>query len=164
MVLKAIDELSGAHKQQHFDIERRTIKSHCDTVNAIVNRRGELVGGSTIPGIPQSHIRGSIIVFSPQLSMNDGLAAFHTQGYFDEENSPPWDYWIALLLQPKNYQTSAANEPRDLPDEFLISWVPPELQSTAENGIHANAEGCLYWARDSENPSIRHMAQMCCAL
>src|SRR5262249_30261083 len=58
---------------------------------------------------------GRLIAYSPDFNLACGTSEFETKGYFDVDNTPPWDTWVALLDAPnaKHWESS------------LIAWVPP---------------------------------------
>ena len=58
----------------------------------------------------------------------DGAAKYSSNGFFDVNNVPPWDIWVAFS------------------EQTLVSWVPPMLLELAQKGIDANPEGCIRWA------------------
>ena len=58
----------------------------------------------------------SLLVFDPGGSLSDGAARVASGGSFDDDNIPPWDTWITLLLP------------------------------LAEDTGSVNPEGCLCWA------------------
>jgi hypothetical protein len=53
-------------------------------------------------------------------------------GFFDGNDNPPWDTWIADF------------------DGVLVSWVPKALVPLAIRGIAAECAGMLGWVVDSE--------------
>jgi hypothetical protein len=72
--------------------------------------------------------RGRLLEFIPSQTLMDGAAKYSSNGFFDVNNVPPWDTWVAFS------------------ERILVSWVPPLLVEIAQNGIDVNPEGCIRWA------------------
>lgn len=64
---------------------------------------------------------------SPDENLADGAAEVASSGFFDVNNVPPWDAWVAFIRGT------------------LISWVPLQLVTTAQLGIDVNPEACVEW-------------------
>jgi hypothetical protein len=86
---------------------------------------------------------GRILVYGPDEELSDGAAELETGGYFDANNCPPWDTWIALTEFSDGGRGRAAH---------LFSWVPPAFESLVDRGIYVNPEGCISWLEDWESP------------
>jgi hypothetical protein len=84
-------------------------------------------------------------VYLPDVDLCDGAAQAHSKGFFDVYNAPPWDTWVAMLQDSEGTYR----------DPYLISWVPPEFASLAQNGIDVNPEQCIVWLEDT-TLQIRH--------
>lgn len=69
-----------------------------------------------------------ILIYYPDQNLADGAAEYHSKGFFDANNVPPWDTWVCYH------------------DDALIAWVPTILEKLATIGIDANVEGCISWA------------------
>lgn len=74
---------------------------------------------------------GRLLAFFPDETLSCGGASVLTQGYFDYENSPPWDTWVSFTIQERGTR--------------LLAWVPEEWIRLVERGIWANPEKCLEW-------------------
>ena len=55
-----------------------------------------------------------------------------SEGYFDWDNTPPWDTWVECVLGPDG--------------PVLLSRVPFAYRSLVDKAIEWNPEGCIYWA------------------
>jgi hypothetical protein len=77
--------------------------------------------------------RGRLLLFAPDDNLADGAAEYGSLGFFDVDNVPPWDTWIAMF------------------GKYLVSWVPPQLVRLVQEGLDVNPEQCILWADD---PSI----------
>jgi hypothetical protein len=75
---------------------------------------------------------GRLLLYSPDENLCDGAARYTSKGFFDFDNIPPWDTWVCFFQQ------------------YLVSWVPPQLLELANQGIDANPEGCIAWAQETE--------------
>lgn len=77
---------------------------------------------------------GRLLGFRPDDTLSDGAAEAASNGWFDVDNEPPWDAWIA-------YDAAAG---------VLAAWVPPEFVDAVQDAVDANPEGCIYWLGDEE--------------
>lgn len=78
---------------------------------------------------------GRLLLYSPDENLCDGAAQYSSMGFFDVDNAPPWDTWVCFF------------------ETYLVSWVPPQLLDLANQGIDANPEQCILWARDAGLPN-----------
>lgn len=102
--------------------------------------------------------RGSLIYFEPALSMWDGAAMMGSGGFFDVENFPPVDTWIAYI---------SGNAHPSLSSGFLLSWVPDDLVDLADAGVRVEPSGSLRWADEETNPFVVEICRslhLACAL
>lgn len=102
--------------------------------------------------------RGSLIYFEPALSMWDGAAMMGSGGFFDVENFPPADTWIAYISGDAHPSLSSG---------FLLSWVPEDLIDLADAGVRVEPSGSLRWADEETNPFIQEICRrlhLTCAL
>src|SRR5262245_23907552 len=81
---------------------------------------------------------GRLIAYSPDGNLACGMSEFETKGYFDVDNTPPWDTWVALLDAPnaKHWESS------------LIAWVPSAFIPLVQAGINVIPEQCVLWLDD----------------
>jgi hypothetical protein len=81
---------------------------------------------------------GRLIAYRPDFNFACGMSEVETKGYFDVNNTPPWDTWVALLDAPnaKHWESS------------LIAWVPPPFVPLAQAGINVIPEQCVLWLDD----------------
>ena len=96
-------------------------------VQSVIFRRAELV-------IKLSHLQtaahraeGRLLTYWPEENLACGGAEYASVGFFDADNAPPWDTWVAFS------------------GKGLLSWVPGELVGLASKGIEANPEACIAW-------------------
>ncbi|MGE0551120.1 MAG: hypothetical protein AB7R00_28930 [Kofleriaceae bacterium] len=99
---------------------------------------------------------GRLLVYFPDVNLCCGAAEQESDGFFDVENTPPWDTWVALGVDHNVTKSSPYRV-------YLVSWVPPELIELADAGIRANPEGCLRWLEDVD-VGARHELYLASAL
>ena len=79
---------------------------------------------------------GRLLAYYPDLNLCDGAAEVESSGYLDVENCPPWESWVALLVDPR-----ADDDHR----RVLVSWVPAVFVPLVTAGIEVNPEECIVW-------------------
>ena len=70
---------------------------------------------------------GKLLLYWPHENLACGAARFSSNGFFDDDNTPPWDTWV------------------DYKGGVLTSWVPEILIPWVQEGIDANPEECIRW-------------------
>ena len=88
---------------------------------------------------------GRLLAYFPDAELSDGAAEQETAGFFDVNNAPPWDTWVALFRDPSAGNTSYS--------DYLVSWVPRDFVELAARGINVNPESCILWLADTRTPS-----------
>ena len=84
---------------------------------------------------------GRLLAYYPDAQLSDGVPGLETMGFFDGENAPPWDTWIALLRHDVASTLTDGNGY----EEFLVAWVPNELVELADRGISADTVDSIAW-------------------
>jgi hypothetical protein len=84
---------------------------------------------------------GRLLVYAPDDSLFDGAAEVSTGGFFDFDNIPPWDTWVAFLYESERLQ-------------YLVSWIPPQLIELANTGVNVNPEACIRWLEGLDSPVV----------
>ena len=110
--------------------EVRTEPEREEVVRSVVLRRSQLSGSGTEPaqGKSDCDLRGGrLLLYAPDENLADGAAKYASCGFFDVDNTPPWDAWVAF-----SHGT-------------LLSWVPPQLLTLVQSGIDVNPECCIRW-------------------
>src|SRR4051812_24562449 len=79
----------GGLTEEQIHAERSRI------VNDVVARRRKLLMASSRDLAHERQVDGRVLVFAPDSSFLDGVAAAETNGFFDSEDLPPWDTWTA---------------------------------------------------------------------
>jgi hypothetical protein len=101
-----------------------------EVVRSVVMRRSRLLRSGTELAQGKSDYDlhgGRLLLYAPNENLADGAAKYASCGFFDVDNTPPWDVWVTY-----SHAT-------------LLSWVPPQLLTLAQSGIDANPECCICW-------------------
>jgi hypothetical protein len=107
----------------------RSAQQRRDVVDRLAERRAEKLGNPAAAAAPGlTRLGGRLLLFNPDLTLSDGCARSETKGFYDDENTPPWDLWLSY------------EEPH------LVCWVPPVLAALAGIGVEVNPEECITWA------------------
>ena len=72
---------------------------------------------------------GGILEFDISCSMYDCLAYKETNGFFDECDCPPPEFWIAYI------------------DDKLFAYIPKEYLDIANCGVEISMSGSLHWVQ-----------------
>jgi hypothetical protein len=99
-----------------------------EAVAELVAKRAQLVSLTSPPEHDADEASGRLLLYVPSENLADGAARYSSNGFFDVNNVPPWDTWIAFS------------------ERTLVSWVPTALVELAQKGIDVNPEGCIRWA------------------
>lgn len=112
--------------------------SAVDTV--VLNRA--LYGGNEIryAKIPPYLGGGKLLVYFPEINLACGAAEDESHGFFDVQNVPAWDTWIAYVEEETNQSCYGS---------YLIAWIPPEFIELSSGGINCNPEECLVWLSET---------------
>ncbi len=94
-------------------------------------------------------MRGRLLVYQPDASFADSLADDQTGGFFDRWDAPPWDTWA---WYEKYGSISALGT--NVAEGYLISWIPPEFERLAQEGIDVHPFGAIAWASHVDTPFI----------
>jgi hypothetical protein len=98
-----------------------------EAVGEVVAKRPRLVDHALLDEHAAFASSGRLLLYWPEENLACGAAQVGSRGFYDADNVPPWDIWVA-------YE-----------EGVLISWVPPGLIGIAQMGIDANPEGCIQW-------------------
>lgn len=109
--------------EEHIEAERGRI------VRELCHKRGALLGEV----VPSALERGRILAFDLEATFFDGVPASISDGFFDDEDLPPWDTWIFYGLLPT------------LGRNVLFSWVPVEFEAVVERAVRAHATDAYLW-------------------
>jgi hypothetical protein len=165
---------SSALQPRHYGASREWQRYRWDDspanraviVNALADLRASLADNdaSVIDQGSRGMAGGRLVVYFPDDNLYDGAAAVLSQGYFDVDNAPPWDTWIAYL---PGRQSSPAGDFTPLADQgdaegisFLLAWVPSQFIQLANTGIWANPEKCISWAEESSATVVGYLTDL----
>ena len=104
-----------------------------DAVLGVIVRRSQLLQeqASRVPtGLDHrgTYLRnGRLLAHFPGVSLSHGFSVSETGGFIDADEVPPWDTWVYLV------------------EDFVICWVPGNLESAIQSAIACNAERSLCW-------------------
>jgi len=105
-------------------------------VRSVVDSRSSaLESGAAPKGARLALAGGRLLFYEPSKNLADGAACAQSRGFFDVDNTPPWDTWVCFA-----------------DDTFVVSWVPPECLDRASAGVAVNPEECIRWASDVKSP------------
>ena len=96
-------------------------------VHSVISKRSELIRTLQHLQANPHPAQGRLLRYWPEENLADGAAEYASVGFFDTDNTPPWDTWVAFS------------------SGMLVSWVPGELLELVTRGIDANPEGCIAW-------------------
>lgn len=87
---------------------------------------------------------GKLLSYFPNENLADGVAEAESGGFFDADNIPPYDTWVWMA---ENTQLVLLGGRRkiDVPNNYLIAWVPPLFIPAAKRGLGVHVEACLGW-------------------
>jgi hypothetical protein len=131
-----MNDVAGCLRTEHL---RPPIlhRNYFDAVGLVLAWRQTALG----PVTPTQSLRGGrLLLYFPDAELADGAAEVESQGFFDVNNSPPWDTWVGIFTDEAPESDSYAT--------YLLSWVPPELIPLAQRGIAVNPEECIAWLDD----------------
>lgn len=79
-----------------------------------------------------------LMVYFPDQNLRDGYAELVSEGFFDVENAPPFDTWIAFFDDGPSVADRSLRT-------YLLCFVPHRFMTLAEAGIDGNPEQCILW-------------------
>lgn len=113
------------------------------TVSDIAERRARCIRTKPSPVTRYVDLLGGrLLVYFPDANLADGAAEVQSHGFFDVDNTPPWDTWVALGVDAESQAVSYK--------AYVIAWVPPMLVDLANSGIEVNPEACICWLEDAD--------------
>jgi hypothetical protein len=85
---------------------------------------------------------GRLLAYFPDLEVADGAAEVETNGFFDINDTPPWDTWVGLFSDPE----LTGEGPRAV---YLVSWVPADLVGLVQKGLDVSVTDCIAWLENT---------------
>ena len=115
-------------------------------IKKVVNSRAQLLMPPTATSteVDIDLAGGRLLIHFLDESNLNGLTAYLTSSYLDNNDTPPWDTWVkAFIPESLVYQS-----PDSVPSvfAFLISWVPAEFLNAVNEATEAECVGMLMWA------------------
>ena len=102
-----------------------------DAVDTLIKVRSSLLqsqyGSQNLP-FPDAD-EGKVLIYTPSENVSDGTSEYSSNGFFNENDAPPWDTWF-------HYS-----------DRQLLSWIPAGFVPFAQKGIDVNMVQCIEWAK-----------------
>lgn len=82
---------------------------------------------------------GRLLSFIVEGCFSDRVAETETEGFFDENDLPPWDTWVAFIRESGT----------------LVSWAPPSFVATVEKAIRTHLVDAYAWLTDDAIAELR---------
>lgn len=111
-------------------------------VQGVIARRSQLLQRepSRVPtglGHRGTYLRdGRLLAHFPHVSLSHGFSVSETGGFIDADEIPPWDTWVCVV------------------HDFVVSWVPGNLESAIQSAIACNAERSLCWLSEASHDFV----------
>jgi hypothetical protein len=107
-----------------------------EAVEFVSERRRVALGSRVNPS--SMELRGGrLLAVEVDCQLAEGACEVASHGFFDGNDTPPWDTWIVLVKDDTLPQGSG--------DRYLLSWVPQAFFSNVDDGIDASSTDCLWW-------------------
>jgi hypothetical protein len=113
----------------NFDFDgSQTNQAWEDAIAQTVAKRSALLIGNRLRDDAYDVRSGRLLLYNPEENLACGGAELSSHGFFDVNNVPAWDLWVAFS------------------ERTLVSWIPSQVVETAQRGVDANPEACINWA------------------
>lgn len=90
---------------------------------------------------------GRLLIYYPDEDLADGAAEAETRGFFDGDDAPPWDTWVALFRDAETSQWA----------DYLVSWVPAAFVELVQRGIDVAMVECIGWLDETNVAVASHL-------
>ncbi len=101
---------------------------------------------------------GRLLLYDPAQNPWDSAGFVESFGFFDWDNLPPWDTWVAYVRDREREREARKGGGESVPyTSYLVAWVPPDLIERADAGIKANPPECATWADELDTPLARRL-------
>jgi hypothetical protein len=95
--------------------------------------------------------KGRLLVYYPDLTLEEGVPRAETRGFFDDYDAPPWDTWVAYFCETERKSEQFSHS-------YLVSWIPEVLIDIVTRGIGATSSTeCIEWLDKSPYLAIYEM-------
>jgi hypothetical protein len=92
---------------------------------------------------------GRLLLFDPGQNLSDAATMAESNGFFNADNEPPWDTWIAYVQEQPQRRDRWTHL-----DSYLVCWIPPAFLDLVDRAIAVNPEECLLWADTANTPFL----------
>jgi hypothetical protein len=132
---------------------KNVVHQNFQIVESIAARRATILGSR--PRQEEQEIRstaasGRLLLFDPFCSTGDGLSAGDSEGFFDQDDNPPWDTFLQYFIDPRDDKTNGFS--RAALCDGVICWIPGPFVKLADDGIRCNVLGSIKWL---SNPGLQ---------
>jgi hypothetical protein len=102
---------------------------------------------------------GRLLAYFPDDNLADGVAEAESDGFFDVNNTPPYDTWVWMVrnLRTFEYADGAIGE---TDANYLVAWVPPDFIPIASAGVEVNPEACILWLDTMDDEFVRSLRRL----
>src|SRR5690242_17423880 len=141
-------EASHAYWHRKHLAEPQILQERQAIVDEVASKRRALLNASRFDVSQEVDIHGigRLLIYYPDQNLFDGAAMNSSEGFFNVDNVPPWDTWLAYVLEDvQGFGT------------YLLAWVPPQFLELATAGVMVNPEMCILWAEDVDTQVARHL-------
>ena len=150
LALKAVSILrTPSLEPTNFYLDLTTLERRRGAVSALAEERASLL--TKVGKVPHEHgsdvKNGRFLLYDADASDASGGALVASAGFFDWDDAPPWDTWIAMFALGRKSTSGTRWQ------SFILSWVPPRLIDVVNAGIAAcPMKDCISWASDVKAP------------
>jgi hypothetical protein len=97
---------------------------------------------------------GRLVAFDPEATLSDGVANQDSEGFFDDDNCPPYDTWVLYVYEEAYGRSFIPPRPQKWEsfESYLVAWVPPWFLERVDWGIAVNPEVCIMWLDEMDTP------------
>lgn len=97
----------------------------------------------------REHLSEGCFLIKRGFDLWDKLAFGETGGFFDENDTPPWDCWVDYTIGKRRLRGHWTRDEIT----FLVSWIPGYACALANEGVKLSVTRDLYWLDAVRSPS-----------
>ncbi|RTL40894.1 MAG: hypothetical protein EKK48_15065 [Candidatus Melainabacteria bacterium] len=123
-------------------------------IEEVSQKRKKLLTKEGIQAVGTTSMAGGrLLAYFLGASGHDGLTESMSDGYFDHEDTPPWDTWVCCIAGKE--LIGPDQEPFDLrvvigqrafSADYVLSWVPPAWIENVGEVMRCETMGAIMWA------------------
>lgn len=152
----ALSPVQQGIRRNHFyyaEVEHKVLRHRQEVVARLAAQRSELL---RVRGLsPTASLYAAVPLLTKYLlrctaadeSVTDGASEAESEGFFDIQDLPPWDTWLAYIVEDKKDASAYGNQ---ITRSYLLSWVPPKMEALVTRGIEVNPVNCHEWHDEAE--------------